>query len=57
MILQTERLYLRQMTEQDLPDLRDILQDVEVMTAYEHAFSEEEVRDWLARQQQRYRRV
>lgn len=56
MILQTERLYLRQMTEQDLPDLRDILQDVEVMTAYEHAFSEEEVRDWLARQQQRYRR-
>lgn len=55
MILQTERLYLREMTEQDLPDLRDILQDEKAMAAYEHAFSEDEVTDWLQRQLHRYR--
>lgn len=55
MILETERVYLREMCEQDLPDLREILQDEEVMTAYEHAFSEAEVLDWLERQQRRYR--
>lgn len=56
MILETERLFLREMCGPDLPDLREILQDAEVMTAYEHAFSETEVLDWLERQQQRYRR-
>ena len=55
MILQTERLYLREMTEQDLPNLRDILQDEKAMAAYEHAFSEDEVTDWLQRQLHRYR--
>ena len=47
-ILQTSRLLLREMTEDDLPALRSILQDPQVMYAYEHAFSEEEVRAWLA---------
>lgn len=55
-ILQTDRLILRQMTRQDLPDLRKMLKDAEVMTAYEHAFSEQEVLDWLARQQERYQK-
>ena len=55
MVLQTQRLYLREMTAQDLPDLREILQDEQTMTAYEHAFSEQEVQDWLHRQQYRYR--
>ena len=48
-ILATERLILREMTEEDLPALRSMLQDIEVMYAWEHAFSEEEVRQWLAR--------
>lgn len=55
MILETERLLLREMTEDDLPALRKILQDTEVMYAYEHAFSEQEVVDWLNRQMNRYR--
>lgn len=55
-ILETDRLRLREMREEDLPDLREILQDKEVMTAYEHAFSEQEVRDWLENQQRRYRK-
>ncbi len=54
-ILETPRLVLREMDEGDLPGLRRILQDPVAMAAYEHAFSEEEVRGWLERQQRRYR--
>ena len=55
-ILETQRLFLREMTEGDYHDLAAILQDAETMYAYEHAFSEEEVWDWLRRQQERYRK-
>ena len=54
-ILETPRLYLRKMNETDLPDLAEILQDEIAMTAYEHAFSDEEVRQWLDKQLLRYR--
>lgn len=43
------------MTTEDRADLSEILQDPVTMTAYEHAFSPQEVDDWLARQRQRYR--
>lgn len=55
-ILQTERLSLREMTARDDDDLCEILQDEAVMYAYEHAFSDEEVHDWLNKQLDRYRR-
>lgn len=55
MILETERLRLREMTAADLPALRGILQDPVAMTAYEGAFDEAMVRDWLDRQLERYR--
>ena len=55
-IVETERIYLRQMTREDRADLCEILQDAEVMYAYEHAFSDKEVDDWLARQLERYQR-
>lgn len=55
MILETKRLILRKMTEGDYPALCKILQDKEVMYAYEHAFSDEEVRAWLENQFRRYR--
>lgn len=54
MIMETKRLLLREMDESDFTDLCKILMDEEVMTAYEHAFSEEEVWDWLFRQKKRY---
>lgn len=54
MILETKRLYLEELSEQDLPDLCEILQDEETMTAYEHAFSMEEVKAWLDNQLRRY---
>ena len=53
-ILETERLYLRRMTQEDISSLCKILQDPEVMYAYEHAFSDEEVQEWLDRQLGRY---
>lgn len=55
MILETERLYLREMTAADYPPLCRILQDEEVMYAYEHAFDDTEVQNWLNRQIERYR--
>ncbi len=54
MVLETQRLVLRRMEEADLPALRKILQDADVMYAYEHAFSEEETVSWLNRQLERY---
>ena len=54
-IMETERLLLREMTDADLPALCRMLQDEEVMYAYAHAFSDEEAHDWLSRQQARYR--
>lgn len=50
----TARLMLRQLTQNDYPALCKILQDAEVMYAYEHAFSDEEVQEWLDRQLTRY---
>lgn len=54
MILETERLYLREMDESDFGSLCEILQDEETMRAYEGAFSDDEVREWLDRQIARY---
>ncbi len=55
MILETKRLYLRELTQADYNDLCKILQDAEVMYAYEHAFDSAEVQQWLDRQLARYR--
>lgn len=55
MILETERLCLREMDEGDFPALCRILQDEETMYAYEGSFSDEEARQWLDRQIARYR--
>lgn len=56
MILETERLYLRELTQEDYPSLCRILQDEETMYAYEGAFCDTEVQEWLDRQISRYRR-
>lgn len=54
MILETERLYLREMKQSDFGALCRILQDEETMYAYEGAFSCEEVQAWLDGQLDRY---
>lgn len=55
MILETQRLVLREMTQGDFSALCKILQDREVMYAYEGAFSSDEVQVWLDRQLERYK--
>lgn len=53
-ILETQRLYLREMEEEDYDSLCEMLQDKDVMYAYEHPFDDAEVRDWLNRNFKRY---
>ena len=55
MILETNRLYLREMEQSDFNSLCKFLQDFEVMYAYEHAFSNDEVQAWLDNQIRRYK--
>ena len=54
-VLETERLVLREMVPDDFDALCRTLQDAEAMYAYEGAFSDAEVRAWLDRQIARYR--
>lgn len=54
MIIETERLILRKMDNGDYSALCKILQDEDVMYAYEHAFSDDEVDEWLKKQIVRY---
>ena len=42
MILETERLFLREMRLNDFQDLAEILQNPNVMYAYEHDFSDKD---------------
>lgn len=56
MILETERLYLREMNQNDFGDLAEILQNPRVMYAYEHDFSDDDVQIWLDRQINRYKK-
>ncbi len=56
MILETERLYMRELTEDDFDALCMILQDKDAMYAYEGAFSDAEVQEWLDGQFARYQK-
>lgn len=56
MILETDRLYMRELTQSDYEDLCQILQDGRVMYAYEGAFSDSEVKEGLDRQFMRYQK-
>ena len=55
MILETERLIVREMTKEDFPALTDMLYDERVMYAYAHMFSEDEAQAWLYNQLRRYK--
>ena len=53
-ILETDRLFLREFMDNDYKDLCDILQDIDVMYAYEHSFSNDEVKNWFNKNIDRY---
>ena len=46
MIFETTRLYFREMKQSDYPSLCKIMQDEEVMYAYEGAFTDIEVQEY-----------
>lgn len=45
--LETERLYLKYITQNDFQNLSSILKDSEVMYAWEYEFSDEDVQLWI----------
>ena len=47
MVLETKRLVLRELVQEDFDDVCKLLQDPVVMYAYEGAFNEREVQEWL----------
>lgn len=46
-ILETDRLYLRELVLDDKEELKKVLSDPELMRFYPHPFSEEEVENWI----------
>lgn len=56
MILETDRLYLRKIQIDDYDALCPIFQDINVMYAWEHAFSDEELSAWIDENIMRYDR-
>lgn len=55
-LFETERMAFRRFTPEDRGEISVFLKDPEVMYAWEHGFSEEEVTDWMERNSARYDR-
>ena len=53
-ILETERLFLREMSMDDFDALYKVLADQEIMCHYPYVFDEERVRSWIERNMKRY---
>ena len=54
-IVETERLFLREMSEDDFQSLYKILADSNNMQHYPYSFDEEKVQNWIARNIERYK--
>ena len=55
MIIETERLFLREMDENDFDALYEVLADADIMQHYPYIFDEGRVRNWIQRNIERYR--
>lgn len=54
MILETERLTLRELTDDDYAALYTVLADSDIMAHYPYTFDEARVRRWIGRNRERY---
>lgn len=54
MVIETERLLLREMTETDYDALYRVLADSDIMQHYPYTFDEARVRGWISRNIERY---
>ena len=52
--IETQRLFLREMTDGDFEALRRVLGDADIMRHYPYAFDDERIRNWIARNRERY---
>lgn len=55
MLIETERLFLREMNESDYDALYAVLADSDIMRHYPYTFDEKRVRGWINRNIERYR--
>ena len=55
MIIETERLFLREMTASDYDALYDVLADSDIMLHYPYTFDAARVKNWIAKNEERYR--
>ncbi len=53
-ILETERLYLREMTMDDFESLYNVLADTNIMQHYPYVFDDARVQSWIERNMKRY---
>jgi len=54
MLMETERLIIREMTENDFEALYRVLADSDIMQYYPYTFDEDKVRGWISRNIERY---
>ena len=52
--IETERLYLRELTESDFDSLYNVLADSDIMEHYPYTFDEKRDRGWINRNIERY---
>ena len=55
MTIETERLFLREMKENDFDALYEVLADADILQHYPYTFDESRVRNWIQRNIERYR--
>ncbi|WP_312561088.1 GNAT family N-acetyltransferase [Anaerospora sp.] len=53
-VFESKRLLFRKIVKSDFQNLCSVLQDKEVMYAWEHAFTDEEVNNWIDKNLERY---
>ena len=54
-IIETDRLFLREMDMDDYPSLYPVLSDADIMKHYPYVFDKERIRSWIERNRIRYR--
>ena len=55
-MLESERLIFRKLTADDFDDLAVMFRDPDVMAAWEHTFTDEEIQSWIENQTARYKK-
>lgn len=55
MVIETPRLFLREMTPEDFDALYTVLADLDIMQHYPYTFDEGRVRNWIGKNMERYR--